>query len=833
MNGEISAMSGNLLWTRTGVVWAVWRLEGQPYGFRSADAKDMVRADHTALFRGLRGEALLLGVCARTDPATVIERMMQGLKIDQHPQWADECVATLDRLEEVRLGRRVFYVAVPLPNVGRGLAEPVRAAWTEFKDQLGMPRGGPSPADVASRAVQAERVAAELPRAFRPTPASVAEIAWLYLHSQQRGLDVDLDVPVADGGVERAMLSGAAVPSVLVDPCGASDDGKKALSPADVLSRRYLKVVSADTGRASYQVMLAMAGVPSGGVVFPGGEWIGRVDESGLQVDWAIRLVVRRREEITARNRRSATQLADQVDQREGEQAAGRGQLGMAADALREYQELIDADELEVEVESTTIFAVGAPTAQKAVEQGRALTKFFAGAQFRLVTDATAQETLWWAGLPGTVPGRAVRELSQVTTAHSFAAAVPLITTELGDDRGSLLAFETSSGQPQPVLVDLDGAGSKLDVAMAVAFVGELGAGKSLACKRLALDHVDRGATLTAIDRTDMGEWADACAGIPGAMTVDITSQARTSIDPLRIFGPAGGARVAQSFLIPLLRLDVGSDEEVLLSEILVPDYLESHQITSLPAMVAHLAHDCDLPGARSLARRMKGHARRDFAAAIFDPDLPPAALDAPALVIRTHQLKLPGSDELNSPHRFAQMSVEKVFGRAVYALIMAVARQRCFSDRSRLDVLVADEASGLTASPEAEEELAQFLRDGRKHRAAILLGSHDAEDDFGSQVLRSLISFRVVMRHRDAELARRCLRWFYGIPADKEVDPDLVDLITQDTSPVTSDGTPEHRRGECLIRDFQARYGRAKVLAPFVPERAQAVLTTPQDAAA
>jgi hypothetical protein len=833
MIGELSAMAGNLMWTRGGVVWAVWRLRGLPYGYRSDDAKAEVRAAHTALLRGLRGEGLLLGVCAQTDPAELIERMMRGLEIERHPQWAAECVATLDQLEDIQLARRVFYLAVPLSNAGSGWAEPVRAAWSGFADALALPRGGPSVGQVEARRAQAARVEQEIPRVFGATPASVAEVVWLHVHAQQRGLRMDLGVPDVPGGLESQLQSGAVVPSALLDPCGTSDDGKKALSPTDVLARRYLKVVSADTGTPSYQVMLAVAGVPSGGVVFPGGEWIGRVEECGEEIDWAIRLTIRQREEVSARNRRASTQLADQTEQRVGEQLATGGQLGIAAEALGEYQALIDSDELEVEVESTTIFAVGAPTPAQAMDKGRMLTKFFASAQFRLVTDPTAQEALWWASLPGTSTPRAVRELSQVTTAHNFAAAVPLITTELGDEQGSLLAFETSAGQPRPVLVDLAGAGSTLDVAMAVAFVGELGAGKSLACKRLALDAVDRGATLTAIDRTDMGEWSQAVAGMPGSVSVEITERAQFSIDPLRLFGSSTGSRVARSFLIPLLRLPAGSDEEVLLGEVLESKYLDGHQIDSLPGLLAHLADECKIAGAKALARRIRGHARLDFAAAIFDPSLPAVDLDAAALVFRTHQLKLPKTDELNSSHRFAQMSVEKIFGRAVYALIMSIARHRCFADRTRLDILAADETHGLTASPEAEEELGEFIRDGRKHKAGVILGSHDAEEDFGGEVLRGLIPFRVLMRHRDANLAVRGLRWLYGLKPDQTVAQELIDLISQGTSPVTADGTPFHRRGECLIRDFQARYGRGKVLLPFVPERAEAVLTTPdQDVA-
>ena len=145
--------------------------------------------------------------------------------------------------------------------------------------------------------------------------------------------------------------------------------------------------------------------------------------------------------------------------------------------------------------------------------------------------------------------------------------------------------------------------------------------------------------------------------------------------------------------------------------------------------------------------------------------------------------------------------------------LIAALARRWCFADRSRLGVFVVDEAHHVTSSPEGERELIDFIRDGRKHQAAVLLGSHDPEADFGSPTLRGLIPTRVLMRHRDHTLARRGLAWLDLDPADET----LVKLLTEDTSPVGADGVPWHRRGEgfCGTRPgsdgsrFSSRRGR------------------------
>lgn len=837
MLSQISSLTDGLMWTRSGTVWAVWRVSPIPYAFQPEDKKHVARRHHTALYRALRGESLHLGLTAATDPASVVQAMIAGIDLEQHQAWAEECEATLDVLEQIDIGRRAHWIAAPLANPGASaVMEPLQASWATLKDTLMMPRATPSKHAIAVRAAQAEALRKEMPSAFDPRPASVAEMAWVFGHSMKRGLGLDTAVPV-DGSLDAELhLSGPALlPSALVDPAGQTDSERK-LGPVAILKRPFVKVMDpTDPERPSYQTTLVLADTPSGGITFPDCEWIGRLDESGVVCDWAIRMTVRSREEVTGRNRRAVRTLNDQFDQREEEERAGSS-LDSTARALGEYQAVMDADELEVEVDATTMFVVAGPTAESVVDDARSLTKYFASMQFALRTDPTIQATLFEATLPGTPTPRVVREYSQITTARSFAVAVPFATTELGDRTGSLFALEISNGasRPNPVFVDLAGASDKLDVALAMGFVGELGAGKSVALKSVAMDNVDRGATLMAVDHTEMGEWGIAVSEIPGSQVVEISEQATVSMDPLRILPLAQAPRVARSFLSVLLSVQTKSDQNVLLSKVLHPEYMYRYDITSFGSLARHLQTDCELPGARQLVDEMRIFSELDFGRAVFDDSLPVLDITAPAIVLHTHRLQLPSRADMEHSHLFAELKAEKVFGRAMFALIASLARYRCFADRSRLDIFAADEASKTMSSPEAAEEIGTFIRDGRKHKAALLLGSHDAEEDFGNEVVRGLIPFRVLLRHRDANLARRGLRWLHGLPVDAVVDESLVKLVTDNTAPVIDEvvGVPEERRGECLLRDFQARYGRAKIMAPLVESRADTVKTTPTNSA-
>lgn len=838
---QTTALVHNLRFTSSGAVWAEWLVTGQPYGLRSVKDKTVVKDLHQALIRALPGESLLLGLCSGTDPAAVVANMLAGVDPQDCPAWVTECEATLDSLQQIPLGSRVFWLAVPLvpPSAVSRVAGPVRAAVDGVTRRVGLPPQMPSPGEVKRWLAQAERVASAVPSPFRPVPATPAQMVWLHEHMLLRGLWRDPDLPgrsASTGMKTRAALVEAVLDEGALtdvgDPEGGESRTRRRLSAAAarmaVFRRRLVKVI--DSGDpdapASYQSLSVISDVPEGELVFPGSEILGRIDESGLDVDYAIRLSVHAAGDVARANQRALRNLNDQLHQRDGEASHAGNHLTRLGRDLAEYVAALTSEKLEVEVRPTIIFCVAGPTPETALDQQRALASWFAAPEYKILAPLGYQEALWWGMHPGVPTSDKVREFAQIGPSKTFAKLVPFATTGVGDRAGSafglnitngpLIDESTPNGLASVVFLDPEGASDRR-VSGSLAVAGEMGSGKTATLMRISGDVVDRRGQLIVVDRTAKGEWGTWAAAVTDTIVVTCTAP-KHSLDPLRIFPLEVGSRIMQTFLTPLLNSAPTSEVGVLLSDVLNPEYLRGNGIDSAGALAAHLKSGCTIPGAGEVARLLDVYARRDFGQIIFDPALPALRLDMSGIVIHTAGLPLPTREEMGQEHLFRQLGLEKVFSRALHALVAAFAQRVCYSDTSRLAAFVVSEVHALTVSAEGEAILAEFIRDGRKHRAVAYIDSHDPIADFGSETLRRLIPNRLVMRHVDTGLARRCLEW---IGLDPE-DDDLVDLITKNTSPLVGDEVPAHRRGEGLLRDARGNIARVKVMLPrHAPRRA------------
>lgn len=843
MRLPVRHIAGNIIWTTQGSVWALWRVTAVNYTHASRSAKQQRLEAIEGLVKSLTGEPMLLSLCPQVDPASVVRNMISGIDLEASPRYTDVAHRVLDQLQGLELTGRTDWLAVPLPHpTWRDAAGAVvAAARADLARTLSLMPAPITVEEEVARIEQAARLQATWPPSVAMRAASEAEILWIYGHSARRGVVEPL---LPDAGTDRAFRGRvrgvAAVSEAILAEGGADDAQARRELP---WKRRHVQV-STEWG-TSYQALLALAEMPKT-FAFPGCEYLAVLDGFDFPIDWVARLHLTPGAKAEVSTRRKSQDVAYQRSEHDDNPTGAPADVEQAPGELVEYRARLTANNRELEVRAMVALCVWGTTAEEADERAQVLTNYFSGEsrQYTLARPLGKQEALWYGMLPACRTPGVMVSYSQYLLARDFAMALPFCGSHLGDETGALYGLQMTGGGVRPVLVDY-AAALEQDLSASAAFLGELGSGKSVAMKTSMHAVLSTGrrtgrpgsrGRAVVVDRTHDQEWvrfARACPGTTQVITVN--DQAALSLDPLRVFTGKEAARFTASFLTLLLGVPPMDDEGVTLSEAI--DRVLAGPSPSMHALTKHLAVlGEDDPAARMLARKLAAVARKDLARVVFDPTLPVVEVaDADSIVFAVSELQMPKKGELSSDWRLQRMEFEKVLGRAALYLIAALCRKIAYASKDEFAAVVWDECWWLTSSPEGLELLLEVLRDGRKHGAGALVGSHDAEDIGPSDtergiVIRGLIRRWHLFRHTNTALARRGLEALGLDPGDE----DLVEQVRK-LSPAGADITAEERAlraGECLYRDLPGRVGGMKVLIPFDEQAAATIHSTPGRAA-
>ncbi|MFE5711996.1 ATP-binding protein [Streptomyces sp. NPDC056501] len=847
MRLPIRHVQENLIFTTHGTVWAVWRVAATNYSHAPAVVKKRRLKALEGLFKAMTGEPMLLSLCPQIDPTAVVRAMVDDIDLERAPRYESLGHAVLDQLETMELTGRTDWLALPLPPLNQkdAFLSAFRAAKAEVSLQLGLMPAVVTEAEVRRRLEQAERIQAQWPTGVSMQPASEAEILWIYGHSARRGLAEPFLPDGTETPVRGRGRNVAALGEILVGEGGADFNTGPAL-PANPFTRRFLQV-SSEWGD-SYQALLALSEMPEA-FALPGAAYLQQLDDLAYPVDWTARLVIVPGSKAEPHVRKRARHLKAQAAEYEGDPAGPPAAVARNQADNEEYHERLTANRREVEIRAMVTLAVWGNSPDDAMDRAAALASDFGSTDYTFSRPAGEQASLWQAMLPGCRTPRVMAAYAQILLARDFAMAMPWCGSQLGDERGGLYGLQVASGGARPVLID-PARGPRENASASMAWLGELGAGKSVGMKGAVYNVLARGHQLgrpgsrgraVIVDRTTDQEWArfaKACPGTTQLIRIDHTAE--VSLDPLRLYqenSPQVAARFTESFLTLLLGVRPMDLEGVALSEAV--QAVLARPEPSMRALNDELAkRGAGDAAAQGLARKLASVARKDLARVVFDETLPVVDTHrADSVVFLVSALALPKKSELASEHRIQRLEFEKVLGRALMYLIAAVSRETAMRSRDEFAVTVFDECWWLTSSDEGLELLLELLRDGRKRNAAAYVGSHDA-DDIGpadsekGAIVRGLIPHRFVFRQTSRPLAARSLE-FLGVDS---TDTDLLDLVTGGLSPL---GLPDDQRraraGECLYRDLAGRIGLMRVLIPRDRAIERAIHTTPtsQQAAA
>ncbi|MGX1797201.1 hypothetical protein ACWIGN_15370 [Streptomyces albidoflavus] len=358
MRVPVRHLAGNVIWTLHGTVWAIWRIEGSAQVNASRRAKKERLATVETLVKQLRGESMLLSLCPQINPATVVEKMTAAVDLAASPRYEELAHTMLDQLEQVELTGRTDWLAVQLPTSRRqALGEALRAARAEVALELGLLPAPVTAQQERERLAQAADLASAWPSGIARRPATEAEIMWIYGHSARRGVIEPLlphDAPKARGR-GRGMAGLGQV--VLAE--GGLPEQRKSRPARPRLGRRWLEATT-EWG-TSYQCLLGLSQMPKE-FVFPGSEFLARVDQFPYPVDWAVRLSVESGADAEPKSRRQAEELAGQYSEYEGEPSGPPSGVDEANEGIHEYRGRLTSSASEVEVRAMTALCVWGDT---------------------------------------------------------------------------------------------------------------------------------------------------------------------------------------------------------------------------------------------------------------------------------------------------------------------------------------------------------------------------------------------------------------------------------------------------------------------------------------
>lgn len=814
------SVMGNLRRMRDGAIWADYQMTGLPYGYTSDEVKYETLIHHKNLIRALPNNSLIAGMVAAMNPDEIMARAIAGTDLNAHPEWREECEGKHRYFsEDVFATERIFLLSFPVVSADK------------VSDLTGLGVGGRRSVE-RNRAEmgQAARVAAEivsrLPGVFNFVPLTAAQMVWWWNHSLSRGGACDVfPMPIASNVASPAGAFAAAEFSE-----GERRGEQKRWRPSSFAPLVKITQPGRIGAPESWQTLLAIEALPLEGLQFPGSEFFTIADRvDGFDVDWAVRVHKTAREQAISRNTKNLRRLNEQVGERDLEVSFAQDTLSEQVMLLGEYNGLLENNDDEIEVALTPMFAVAATTKARCEDGALKLVQAFERNRIKVVAPLGGQRELWAAMNPGGTGLRVVTDFAHVTMSEYAAASVPCATAAVGDESGPIIALNLSGRRNQPVHLEWWRETLK-DASSAIAIAGELGAGKTWLIMFLLFLLRDNGGQSLVIDRTDSGEYARPMSTLRRHAIVDLM-RPQWSMDPLRTFNTDLGVDAAVELLTPLFECEANSPMGMTLGEVLRPEW----GVRSIPDLLAvlergatqgHLRDGKSLPaGWDELHRHLAYWSGRRYAAALFDPNLPPLDLTTDGIVIRTNRVEVPTGEEAASGEA---LSPSKVFGRAIYGLSMEMGRQAFQLNKSRPAAVALDEAYHVTSTATGLARTARLARDGRKDNISLILGSHDPVSDYPAGTALDLIPMRIVMRHRDETLARRSLKWL-GI--DPDANPHILRDLRTNTSPKGADGKVlSGREGEGYMKDARGAIGRIKVLGPTSPQRRAAMSTTPPD---
>ena len=374
-------------------------------------------------------------------------------------------------------------------------------------------------------------------------------------------------------------------------------------------------------------------------------------------------------------------------------------------------------------------------------------------------------------------------------------------TQQLGESTGIYIGYSVDTGRNVYLQPSLASQGIKGTVtnALATAFVGSLGGGKSFCNNLLIYYAVLFGGQVLLLDpKNERGNWKETLPEIANEINiVNLTSEKKNAglLDPFVIMK---NIKDAESLAIDILTFLTGissrDGEKFPVLRKAVRNVTQSNK-QGLLHVIDELRKE-DTLISRNIADHIDSFTDYDFAHLLFsDGNIQNAiSLDNQLNIIQVADLILPDKDTT-----FEEYTTIELLSVAMLIVISTFALDFIHSDRSIFKIVDLDEAWAFLNVAQGETLSNKLVRAGRAMQAGVYFVTQSS-GDVAKESLKNNIGLKFAFRSTDINEIKQTLE-FFGIDKEDESNQKRIRDL---------------ENGQCLLQDLYGRVGVVQIHPVF-----------------
>ncbi|MDK8355585.1 ATP-binding protein [Enterococcus faecalis] len=468
---------------------------------------------------------------------------------------------------------------------------------------------------------------------------------------------------------------------------------------------------------------------------------------------------------------------------------------------------LEDVNELEAELDQTKeamyklsyVIRVAASSYEELKRRCNEIKDFYDDWSIKLVRPFGDMLGLHYEFLPSSK--RYINDYVQYVTSDFLAGLGFGASQMLGETEGIYIGYNIETGKNVYLKPSLASQGVKGSVtnALASAFLGSLGGGKSFSNNLLVYYSVLFGAQALIVDpKAERGNWKETLPDMADEINiVNLTSEEKNQglLDPYVLMKRK---KDAESLAIDILTFLTGissrDGERFPLLRKAIRSVTQK-EIRGLWLVIDELRED-DNPLSHSIADHIESFTDYDFAHLLFSDGTTEnsISLEKQLNIIQVADLVLPDAQS-----NFSDYTTLELLSVAMLIVISTFALDFIHSDRTKFKIVDLDEAWSFLQVAQGKTLSNRLVRAGRAMNAGVYFVTQNA-DDLIDEKLKNNIGLKVAFRSTDSQEIKKTLTFFGVDPNDEDNQKRLREL----------------ENGQCLIQDLYGRVGTIQVHPVF-----------------